>query len=184
MKKLISLLLAGLVCAGSLSAETAVVYFSCTGNTRQLAKTASKALDADLFEIIPEQAYTSADLNWNDRQSRSTKECNDPKARPKIKAVKPALGDGNFDVSRYDTIILAFPIWWYNAPKIIYTFAESFDLSGKKIVPLCTSGGSGLGSTGADLAKASGKGDWRRGKRFYSNAGEAEIKAFVEASLK
>ncbi|MBQ0162295.1 MAG: flavodoxin [Treponema sp.] len=181
-KAILSILLGGLIMT-STYAKTAVVYFSCTGNTERLAKTTAKALDADLFEIIPEQAYTDADLNWNDKKSRSTIECNDPKSRPAIKSVKSVSGEV-FDAKKYDIVVLAYPIWWAYAPKIIYTFVEGTDLSGKKVVPICTSGGSGIGNSGTDLAKKCGKGDWRKGSLFRASASEDEVKKFFETALK
>ena len=129
-------------------AKSIVCYFSCTGNTKALAQTTAKALDADIFEIVPEVPYTSADLDWHDRKSRTSKEANDAKSRPAIKS--------KVDLSKYDTVVLAFPIWWYTAPKIMWTFVEQNDLSGKNVVALCTSGGSGI--SGAEkYLKAAGK---------------------------
>ena len=176
IKKALMVLLFGGFCMTGAFAKTVVVYFSCTGNTERLAKTAAKALDADLIQIIPEKAYTAQDLDWNDRASRSTKECNDPSSRPAIQ--------NRIDVSAYDCVIIAYPIWWAYAPKIIYTFVESVDLTEKKVVPICTSGGSGLGSSGTALAKASGNGDWRKGSAFRSTASESELKKFFEQALK
>lgn len=159
------------------NAKTLVAYFSATGSTERLAKTTAKALNADIFEIVPAQKYTSADLDWTDKKSRSTVECNDPKSRPAI-AEKT-------DLSGYDTVVVEFPVWWYNAPKIIYTFMESYDFSGKKIVLLCTSGGSGLGRTTYDLKKVTSAGaQFVGGKRFSSGAGADEIKKYVDSLVK
>ncbi len=127
----------------SATAKTIVCYFSCTGNTKSLAQTTAKALNADLFEIVPEVSYTSADLNWHDSKSRTSKEANDSSSRPAIKT-KPELAN-------YDTVVLAFPIYWYTAPKIMWTFVEQNDLSGKNVVALCTSGGSEI--SGAEKKK-------------------------------
>ncbi len=157
-------------------AKSAVVYFSATGNTRRLAATVSKVMDADVFEIVPLVPYTSADLNWNSKKSRSSVECSDPSSRPEIK--------NKIDLSSYDTVVIAFPIWWYNAPKIIYTFVESANLEGKKIVPVCTSGGSGLGRTGDDLRALCPNADWRKGTRFKAAAGEAEVRKFLDETLR
>ena len=155
------------------SAKTAVVYFSATGNTERLAKTTALALGADIFEIKPETPYTSADLNWNNKNSRCSKENDDKKSRPAI--------SGKIDLSAYDTIVLAYPIWWGLAPKIVYTFVETHDLSGKTIIPICTSGGSGLGTSGSDLAKyASKSAKFANGKAFSSRTSEAEIKKFFD----
>lgn len=177
-KSILTLILGAVFMTGAFSqanSKTAVVYFSATGNTERLAKTTASAMKADLFKIEPEQPYTSADLNWNDKNSRSTKECNDSKSRPAIK--------NKIDVSPYDTVIIGFPVWWYNAPKIIYTFVENADLSEKKVVLICTSGGSGLGSTTGDLSKLDPKADWRRGTRFSPRASEKEVKDFLEKAL-
>lgn len=103
-----------------------------------MAQTAAKALGADLFEIAPAQPYTEADLDYYDSSSRSTREMNDPTSRP-------AIVGGVKDIAQYDTIVLAYPIWWGEAPRAVNTFLEGYDLTGKTIVPICTSGGSGLG---------------------------------------
>lgn len=175
MKKLfLFMILGALFMANSFSqtkSKTVVVYFSCTGNTERLANTTAKALNADILKIEPVQPYTNADLNWNDKKSRSTIECNDAKSRP---AIKP------LDISKYDTIIVAYPIWWYDAPKPVYTFVDNANLSGKTIIPICTSGGSGIGRSGTNLKKSCGKGNWKNGKLFNSRASEKEIKAFFK----
>ena len=118
-----------------------VVYFSCTGKTKTLAENAAEVLQADLYEIKPEVAYTAEDLNWRDETTRATVEQRDESARP-------ALADKNAPVSDYQNIIIAFPIWWGIAPRIIETFVETYDLSGKNIIPICTSGGSDIGTSG------------------------------------
>ncbi len=177
MKKLFAtLLLTGLL-AGLSNAKPLVAYFSATGNTERLARTAAKTLNADLFEIVPEQKYTDADLDWTDKKSRSTLESNDKKARPAIK--------NKVELAQYDSVVVAFPIWWYTAPKIIYTFMESYDFGGKKIVLLCTSGGSGLGRTSSDLQKVTNpKADIRNGKCLSPDAGEFEIRKVTEKALR
>ena len=127
-----------------------VAYFSATGTTANVAEKIAQILNADLFEIKPKEKYTSSDLNWRDKNSRTTKECDNPSFRPEIdEKVK------NFD--RYDTVFIGFPIWWYKEPNIIDTFFESYDFSGKKIVLFATSGGSGLGKTVDDLKKVLAK---------------------------
>ncbi len=125
--------------------KTLVAYFSVGGTTARAAKSLADASDADLYEIRPAKPYTQADLNWMDKKSRSSVEMND-------KSSRPALADKDADISAYDTILLGFPIWWYTAPRIINSFLESYDFSGKKIVLFVTSGGSGLGNTANDLA--------------------------------
>lgn len=121
-----------------------VAYFSPTGNTRRFAEMIAKVSGADLFEIKPEIPYTTADLDWENPRSRSSVEMKDPTFRPMIKDVVASMQD-------YDVIFLGFPIWWYIAPTIINTFLESYDLTGKTIVPFATSGGSGAGETLAHL---------------------------------
>lgn len=174
MKKLILFFILGVFITMS-NAKTAVVYFSATGTTKQLAEKTAKATNADLIEIVPEKLYTSADLNWHDRNSRSTIESNDPKSRPAIK--------NKIDVSGYDTIILAYPIWWGLAPKIVYTFVESQNLEKKNMIALCTSGGSGFGQSGKDLAKFA-KGAIYKGGKEFNYGSEAEIKKYIENLLK
>lgn len=117
-----------------------VAYVSYSGVTEKLAKTLSEIVEGDLFEIIPEVPYTSADLNWLDKKARSTVEMHDPSSRPAIKSRVENIQD-------YDVIFVGFPIWWYVAPTITNTFLESYDFSGKTIVPFFTSGGSGAGKT-------------------------------------
>ena len=125
-------------------AKTLVAYFSATGTTMDVAKRLARATDSDLFAIVPADPYTSADLNWRDKQSRSTLEASDPSCRPTITSRVEHIED-------YGTIFLGFPIWWYVAPAIINTFLESYDLSGKTIVLFATSGGSGMGKTASIL---------------------------------
>ena len=115
-----------------------VAYFSASGTTKKAAERLAKATGADLFEIKPKVPYSSADLNWMDKKSRSSVEMSDPSSRPEIAEKIPNLAD-------YDTVFLGFPIWWYVAPRIINTFVESYDFTGKTLVPFATSGGSGMG---------------------------------------
>ena len=133
-----------------------VAYFSASGTTARVAETLASAASADLFEIAPANPYTAADLDWTDRSSRSTKEMNDEASRPALAVDAPPL-DG------YDTIFVGFPIWWYVAPTIIDTFVESYDLTGKTVVPFATSGGSGMGRTVEVLKKLAPGADWKRG---------------------
>ena len=119
-------------------AKALVAYFSASGTTAGVAKELAGAIGADLFEIRPEVPYTAADLDWTDKQSRSTAEMND-------EASRPALAETAGDLSAYDTVFVGFPVWWYVEPRIIDTFLEAHDLSGKTVVPFATSGGSGLG---------------------------------------
>ena len=134
-----------------------VAYFSASGTTKKAAERLAKAADADLFEIKPVIPYTSADLNWMDKTSRSSVEMNGPDSRPEISETLPNMAD-------YDTVFIGFPIWWYVAPHIINTFVESYDLSCKTLVPFATSGGSGMGKTVDELKKLCPNADWKAGK--------------------
>ena len=153
------------------NAKTLVVYFSCTGNTKAIAGTAAKVLGADEFEIVPEKAYTKEDLNYNDETTRATVEQKDESARPAIKNKLEGL-------EKYDTVVIAYPIWWGQAPRIIDTFMESYDFTGKKLVPICTSASSDIGSSGDYLHRFAPQAKWQDGKRFAKGASEADVKAF------
>ncbi len=124
--------------------KTMVAYFSAGGTTARVAKELAQAAGADLYEIKPAVPYTKDDLNWMDKRSRSSVEMSD-------KSSRPAIADSNAEISRYDTIFLGFPIWWYVAPTIVNSFLESYDFSGKKIILFATSGGSGFGKTAEGL---------------------------------
>ncbi len=174
-KTILSLLVGSLILSGA-QAKTLVAHFSATGNTRRLAQTAAQALGADIAEIKPKVPYSAADLDGYNAKSRSARECNDPLARPELAE--------RIDVSGYDTIVVAFPIWWYNAPKIVWTFVENSGLGGKKVVPICTSGGSGPERALADFKKLSPAADWRDGSYFPASASEASVKRFLESALK
>ena len=134
-----------------------VVYFSATGTTAKAARTIAEVTGGTLYEIVPQQAYTSDDLDWNDKQSRSSVEMNNPQARP-------ALKDTKADVASHDVIFIGYPIWWDQAPRIINTFIESYDLKGKTLVPFATSGGSGIGNSVKELRKAYPDLEWQEGK--------------------
>ena len=151
-----------------------VAYFSAGGATAKLAKTVAEVTGGDLYEIEPEAAYTSADLNWNDKHSRSTAEMNDAGSRP-------AIAGEVADMAQYDTVFVGFPIWWYQAPRIIETFLESYDFSGKTVIPFATSGGSGMGRT-AEILKASCPGAVvDGGKRMSGRESAASVKRWVES---
>lgn len=124
--------------------KTLVAYFSASGVTESVAKNLAEAAGADLYEIKPAMAYTSADLNWMDKKARSTIEMHD-------KAFRPAMADTDANISEYEIIYLGFPIWWYVAPTIINTFLEAYDFDGKTIILFATSGGSGFGNTAREL---------------------------------
>lgn len=148
-----------------------VVYFSASGTTAQLAKTLASVVGGDLHEIIPKEKYTSADLNWTNKSSRSSVEMND-------KSFRPAIANKVENIEQYDIIYIGFPIWWYVAPTIINTFLESYDLSGKTVIPFATSGGSGMGNTNAELAPSCKGASLKNGKRFSPSATENELTAW------
>ena len=150
-----------------------VAYFSASGETAKLAKTIAGVVDGDLFEIVPEVPYTAADLDWMDKGSRSTAEMNDDNSRPAI-ASKLA------DMVQYDTVFVGFPIWWYQAPRIIETFLESYDFAGKTVIPFATSGGSGLGKSAAGLQSSAPGAKILDGQLLHGRLNEAELKSWVE----
>lgn len=144
-----------------------IAYFSASGTTKKAAEHLAKAVGADLFEIKPVVPYSSADLNWMDKKSRSSVEMNDPASRPGIAERLPNMTD-------YETVYIGFPIWWYVAPRIISTFVESYDFSGKTMVPFATSGGSGMGRTVDELKKLCPDAVWKAGK-MVNGASEREL---------
>jgi flavodoxin len=196
MKKILVILLSLLTCGISLaedavssatlsldhlpSVESAgsnilVVYFSTDDTIRAAAYIIAEALSADLFEIQPVEPYTADDVNYHNSRSRTSIEQNDPQARPAI-AVLPD------DLNRYDTIILGYPIWWGQAPRILYTFMENVDLTGKTIIPFCTSGSSGAGSSASNLQKLTGGSTvWLDAKRISNGSSAEEIRAWAES---
>ena len=139
-----------------------VTYFSATGTTAHVARRLAEAIGADLFEIEPKQPYTAADLDWNDKGSRSSREMADEKCRPAVTGNAP-------DMSAYDTVFVGFPIWWYVEPRIIDTFLEAHDFSGKTIVPFATSGGSGLGKAPQRMASLAPGATVTEGRLFNNN---------------
>ena len=149
-----------------------VAYFSASGVTRRVAENLAKAANADLFEIAPAQPYTRADLNWMNKNSRSTLEMQDGSCRPAM-AAKP-------DVSGYDVILVGFPVWWYREPSIIDTFMESADFTGKTVVPFCTSGGSDLGDSAQNMQTLAPGARVLDGRRFRSSASSEELKRWAE----
>lgn len=154
-------------------AKKLVAFFSASGVTAKLAEKLASAIDADLHEIKPEVSYTTADLDWTNKRSRSSVEMSD-------KTFRPAVANMVEDMSQYSTIYIAFPIWWYIAPTIINTFLEQYDLRGKKIIPVATSGGSGMGNTNKELAPSCAGADLRDGKVFSVNTSESSLKAWAE----
>ena len=154
-----------------MSKKILTAYFSASGVTKRTAIAVAKVLGADLFEIVPKTPYTDADLDWTDKNSRSTVEMKDASSRPEISSRIENIAD-------YDAVFIGFPIWWYTAPTIIKTFLESYDFSGKEIVLFATSGGSGLGKTEGDLKPCAPRAIWKGGK-LINGASESAIKAWV-----
>ena len=150
-----------------------VAYFSASGVTAKVAETLAEAIGADIFEIDPKVPYTEADLNWMDKKARSTIEMSDPASRPEIAAKRDNMKD-------YDTIFVGFPIWWYVAPTIINTFLESYDLTGKTIIPFATSGGSDIGKTNERLTPSCKGAKLLNGKVFKHNVGHKELATWVD----
>lgn len=149
-----------------------VAYFSATGTTEGVAENIAAGLNADLYEIVPQEPYTDADLNYNDDDSRSTIEMNDPNARP-------AISGSVENMEQYDIVFIGYPIWWGEAPRIISTFVESYDFSGKTIVPFCTSGGSGIGSSAEDLEELTSGAEWLSGSRLRGSDSQEDVMEWV-----
>ena len=153
-----------------------VAYFSATGTTARVARNLAEAIGADLFEIVPGQPYSAADLDWRDKNSRSTHEMND-------KACRPAIVGGVENMAAYDTVFVGFPIWWYVEPRIVDTFLEAHDLAGKTIVPFATSGGSGLGKAPQRMATLAPGATVLEGRLLNGNPGADELRAWTESLL-
>ena len=158
---------------GEENSKVLVAYFSATGTTKTLAEYAADAMGADLYEIVPEEPYTDDDLNYNDHNARATVEQND-------KNVRPAISGSVENMEQYEIVFLAFPIWWGEEPRIMDTFVEAYDFSGKTIVPFCTSGSSGIGSSGENMQSLS-KGDatWLDGERLSSSSSREDIADWI-----
>ena len=155
--------------------KTLVAYFSAEGTTAAFAKTVAAGLDADIFEIRPAVPYTAADLNWMNKNSRSSLEMSDPESRPAIA--------GDTDISGYDVILLGFPVWWYVEPRIVDTFLESHDFRGKIVIPFATSGGSGIDRASARLKTVCPSADWSGGSRLTAGSAAAWAKSIKAAHL-
>ena len=149
--------------------KTLVVYFSATGTTKGVAEQIASAANADTYQILAAQEYTADDLNWNDQNSRTTIEQND-------KSVRPAIGSETISLDGYTTVFIGYPIWWGEEPRIMDTFVESYDFSGKTVIPFCTSGGSGIGASGTNLAANAGSGNWLEGERL---SGSSDIAGWI-----
>lgn len=155
------------------NSKVLVAYFSATGTTKALAEYAADVMGADLYEIVPEEPYTADDLNYNDRSTRATVEQNDPNARP-------AISGSVENMEQYEIVFLAFPIWWGEEPRIMDTFVESYDFSGKTVVPFCTSGGSGFGSSGRNMQSLSaGDAVWLDGARLSGSSSREDMADWI-----
>lgn len=153
------------------TSDILVAYFSCTNNTEKIAEYILEVAGGTLYEITPEVPYTSADLNYN-TDCRANREQNDPSARPEI--------SGSVEnMEQYETVFIGYPIWWGQAPKIIYTFFESYDFSGKTIIPFCTSGSSGIGSSATNLSGLTTGATWKDGRRFSSSATKSQVEDWI-----
>ena len=156
--------------------RTLVVYFSAQGHTEAVAEQIAENLDADIFEIVPADEYTSDDLDWTDDNSRVTREYEDESLRD-VELVSTEVPNWE----DYDTIIIGYPIWWGIAAWPVNTFVEANDFSGKTVIPFCTSSSSGLGQSGELLREAAGTGNWLEGQRFRSNPSDDDIKEFTDS---
>ncbi len=154
--------------------KTLVAYFSASGVTARVAREIADAVGGDLYEIRPSQPYTAADLNWMDKKSRSTLEMNDLSCRP-------AIAEPVQNMEQYDTVMVGFPIWWYVEPRIVDTFLESYDFSGKTLIPFATSGGSGIGRAEKSLQDHCPKAVWRKGQ-LLNGSGAADWAKGVQNS--
>lgn len=153
------------------AAKTLVVYFSATGNTKAVAEEIVRLTGGDLYEIAPAVPYTDEDLNYNNNDCRANQEMNDASARP-------AIGSETIDISTYDTVFVGYPIWWGTMPRIINTFLDTYDLSGKTVLPFCTSGGSGISKSVTDIRAAEPDADVRDGLRA-SGANDSGIASWI-----
>ena len=150
-----------------------VAYFSATGNTKGIAEQIAGLTGGDLYEIIPAEPYTDEDLDYSDSQSRASLEMDDPDARPEISSEA-------ISISEYAALYLGYPIWHGQAPRILSTFAESYDFDGLTIIPFCTSGGSGIGSSAEILAEQAGSGSWLDGARFSAGAARETLADWID----
>lgn len=151
-----------------------IAYFSASGVTAKAAKKLAEAANADIYEITPSIPYTKEDLNWVDRKSRSSIEMNN-------KCFRPEIAGKVSNMDNYDVVFLGFPIWWYVAPTIINTFLESYDFSGKKIIPFATSGGSGLGNTVEELKASAVNAEFLQGKMLNGNLSKESLEEWIKS---
>ena len=150
-----------------------VTYFSASGVTKKVAEKLASIINGDLFEIEPKEKYTEEDLNWRNKESRSSIEM-------KNKFSRPEIVNKNINLSNYDIILIGFPVWWYTAPTIINTFIESMDFTRKKLIPFCTSGGSGISQCEKDLRQVYSKYIWQEGRRLTGSEDERFIKDWLK----
>ncbi len=153
--------------------DVLVVYFSATGITKGVAEKIANITDADIYEIVAAQEYTSDDLNYSDPDSRTSVEQNDPAVRPKI-------GSDEISLDGYSTIFIGYPIWWGQEPRIMDTFVENHKFAGITMIPFCTSGSSSIGSSGQNLADNAGSGNWLDGQRFSGSVSEDELRNWID----
>ena len=158
----------------SAGSQVLVAYFSATGTTEGVAENIASGLDADLYEIVPEEPYTDADLDYHDNNSRSTVEMNDPSSRP-------AISGSVENMEQYSIVFIGYPIWWGEAPRIVSIFMESYDFSGKTIVPFCTSGGSGIGSSASNLEELTSGATWIDGQRLNGSDSQDTVMEWVNS---
>ena len=151
-----------------------VAYFSASGVTKSVARNLSQTAGADLYRIQPGVPYTSADLDWMNKKSRSSIEMNDPASRPAIVA-------GDLDISSYDVVFLGFPVWWYVAPTIINSFLETYNFSGKTVIPFATSGSSGIENCEKKLQQQYPSINWKSGKLLNGHPGQDVLDSWVKS---
>ena len=149
-----------------------VTYFSASGVTKKVAEKIASIINGDLFEIEPKEKYTDADLDWTNKQSRSSQEM-------KNKSFRPEMKENSLDISRYDIILIGFPIWWGVAPTVVNTFIESKNWEGKTLIPFCTSGGSGMSYAENDLRKTYPNYNWKEGKRLTGKENAEDLRGWI-----
>ena len=161
---------------GSGTGKTLIVYYSATGNTKEVAEEMAEDLNADIFEIVPSDSYTDEDLDWTDDNSRVSREYNDESLRDvELETTTVPFWDS------YDTVLIGYPIWWGIAAWPVNSFVEANDFTGKTVIPFCTSSSSGLGQSGDLLEDAAGTGNWQEGHRFSSSPSDDKITEFIDS---
>ncbi len=155
--------------------KTLVVYYSASGNTKEVADYIASAMEGDLFELVPTEIYTGADLDWTDKDSRVSREHDNEDERD-----VPLVSDTVDNWDEYDTVFIGYPIWWGIAAWPVDGFIKANDFTGKTVIPFCTSSSSGLGESGELLEEMAGTGEWMEGERFRSGASEETVRSWVE----